>query len=506
MRFSIVMTTYNRPKFLYFALKSLRRQQINNLDHEILVLDDGNDGGISYGITQQEDIKDKLNIRYIHTGCRTYNLWRNMGFAANIGIQQATGEIVVLTNSDIYHLGNTVLPVIQNAKADANALSTLNKVYDDTGMFIDALHQGIQTTKELEETIKRVKASNPLPGVYPANPDMPFFLAVRREHLMKVGGYDEDFIGSASEDCDLLDRLQAIGCRYVYAPPGAEALHLYHGRRNIEQLKADPGFDFNLRLRSERSQVIQRNQGRNWGELIDPTVSQDDAPIHLVLWVTSQCNLSCPLCNQRYAREDYSHYNMSREELNHFVTSCQERNIHFSTIELAGGEPTLWPLFSTALAELKDSGICDRVTFITNGRDAARVAGLANRHGLFYVVSKSQCTEEQEATHKKIGVGLLWNKGKHLVIPTQPLPDSLPSVCSQRQDGHGRVVRQLFYLEGVVWYCCLAYTNSKIIGSDARLSCPFEEDFQSFFSKREPGLPICQICLCNKLVWDQICE
>ena len=195
---------------------------------------------------------------------------------------------------------------------------------------------------------------------------------------------------------------------------------------------------------------------------------------------------------------------MGREELNHFITSCQQRNIHFSTIELAGGEPTLWPLFDTALAEIKDSGITDRVTFITNGREATRVAGLANRHGLFYVVSKRQCTEEQKAIHRKIGVGLLWNNGGHVAIPTQPLPRMTPVACSQRQDSHGRVVRQLFYLNGTVWYCCMAYTNSKILGDGAQLSCSFEEDFQTFFSKRIPELLICQICLCNKLVWDRL--
>lgn len=506
MKYSVIMTTYNRPTFLYHCLKSIQRQHIENTDHEILVLDDGTDEQTP--AIAKSDATRGLTVRYLHTGVRTMNKWRTMGMTANIGIQQATGDIIVLTSSDIYHLGQTVVPVVKAVERDAMALSSVHAVHEDDGRLIGYLDRAPQSTAvmdpELVRLIEELKRIPPPPGVYPTNPDVPFFLAVRREHLMRLGGYDEDFIGIASEDCDLLDRLKAIGCHYTYAPKGSEVAHLFHGRRNIKGLEADPGFAYNIALRRSRVNVLERNKDRRWGELIDPSVPQATAPIHLVLWVTSKCNLDCPLCNQRFARHAWPNYDMPLEELDTIVRSCRERGIRFSTIELSGGEPTLWPLFEEGIARLQDSGITDAVTFITNGREAEHTAKIANRFGLYYVVSKSQATPEQIDIHRKTGVGVVWNEAGHRAMPTQIVPDTLPAACTQRQDMHGRVIRQMLYLHGTIWRCCMAHTNSHLLATDDELSCAFTEDFPTKF--QETAGDICQVCLCNAKVWKAIGE
>ena len=226
--------------------------------------------------------------------------------------------------------------------------------------------------------------------------------------------------------------------------------------------------------------------------------------MHLVLWVTSECNLDCPLCNQRTTRQAHPEYEMSEKELHDFVTSCQRRKIHFSTIELTGGEPTLWPIFDKAIGFLQASGITDAVTFITNGRNPKNTAETANRHGLCYVVSRSQCSENQAAIHKATGVGVVWNNAEHRLPPKAPLGGTLPALCSQRQDMNGRVIRQLFYLRGTVWYCCMAHANSRIMGDNPDYFCPFEDNFDEVFYSRRDDLPICRVCLCNKSVWDRL--
>lgn len=494
------MTTYNRPQQLYFCLKSIKRQNIQAMDHEILILDDGNDLN-TRDVALNSDAVQGLQVRYIHTGVRTMLKWRCMGFTANIGIQQAKGEIVVLTNSDIYHLGSTIRPVIKSCADDPMALGTIHDAYDDNGFLVKHLEKGVNDVNVLNQLIEQVRTGPRPSGFYPMNPHDPFFLAIRREHLIRVGGYDEDFIGIASEDCDLLDRLKSIGCHYVYAPEGADAVHLYHGRRSIEQLEEDPGFHYNIRLRNERREQLVRNQGRVWGELIDPTAAWSGAPIHLCLWVTSRCNLQCPSCNQGVTRQDNRGYEMDQKELSYFIQSCRQRRIHFSTLELTGGEPTLWPLFESGIAQLQEAKIADRVTFITNGRDAKNVAEVANRYGLYYTVSLFQCTEELKKQHEQYGVGVIWNTAGHRQVPIRPIANSLPADCSQRQDSHGRVVRQLYYLRGVVWYCCMAYAASKIVENHPRYHCPFDEDFDSFFRQRSGEWPICSVCLCNNKVW-----
>lgn len=266
MKFSIILTTYNRSNHLYFCLRSLHNQLIG-MDHEIVVVNDG-DEDETENVVKTSDAAKGLNIKYVYTGGRKEGGWRVMGFAANVGIQQATGEIVVLSNSDVYHHGNTVKPVIENCIKNPMALSTLNRVFDDDGELIKALNTQPFNLKLHQAICEKIsKLNRKLPGCYPANPDMPFFMAIRREHLINIGGYDEDFTGCASEDNDLIDRLEAIGCRHVYAPKGAEAIHLYHGRRTVKQLQADPGFAYNMKLKWERAHQIVRNVGREWGKL-----------------------------------------------------------------------------------------------------------------------------------------------------------------------------------------------------------------------------------------------
>lgn len=264
MKFSIILTTYNRSHHLYFCLRSLHDQLIG-VDHEIVVVNDGNHDETE-NVVRTSDAAKGLNIKYIYTGNRPEGFWRVMGFAANVGIKHASGEIVVLSNSDVYHHGNTVKPVIENVVKHPMALSTLNKVFDDEGELIKALNEhpfDLKLHKAICEKISR--QDHKLKGCYPANPDVPFFMAIRKEHLLNIGGYDEDFTGVAIEDVDLIERLEAIGCRHVYAPKGAEAIHLYHGRKTVAQLKADPGFAYNLKLKHEREHQIVRNVGREWG-------------------------------------------------------------------------------------------------------------------------------------------------------------------------------------------------------------------------------------------------
>jgi glycosyltransferase involved in cell wall biosynthesis len=508
MKVSLVITTYNRSEYLYYSLKSIREQDLSGLDLEILVVNDGLHDETE-NVALRSDASEGLNVRYIHTGHRHSLYWRCMGFAANVGIRQARGEIVILSNSDVFHLGDTLRAVVQGSLEDPYALSTLHEVYDDDGLLIQALKASSYDTDEAvalrRMVLDRVREAQRPRGFWPCNPDVPFCMAIRREHLMSIRGYDEDFIGVASEDCDLLDRLKSLGCHYRYAPAGCEAVHLYHGRKSIEEIKATPGFYHNVRLRESRQGKLTRNLDREWGRLIDPDVSQEDAAMGMVLWVTSRCNLRCPKCSQSTVMAAHPDYEMGSEELDYFIRSCQQRGIHFAFVELTGGEPTTWPLFESAVDRLVDSRIADQVTLITNGSHPELSIKVANRHSLRYVVSRNQATSQQISRHKKHGVGVSWNTAPHVDCPTSVYPSFLPAQCSQRQARDGRVVRELCYVQGRVWYCCTAEANAIRLGiDDATLSCGFDEDFNSFFKHRGFDKSICGACLCNGKIWEQL--
>jgi glycosyltransferase involved in cell wall biosynthesis len=492
---SIVMTTYRRPQYLRVVLQSIAAQDLRTLDYEILVVNDGPKDETEAVV---KSFRDKLVVRYLHSGVRNDQDWRTMGFAANIGIQHVDGEIVVLTNSDMYHVGEVAVPVVEACARDSKALSTVGRVYEDDGRLINGLIRG-EPDSQLGVLFEELRTRPELTDTFPANPDMPFFMALRREHLMRVGGYDEDFIGCASEDCDLIDRLLALGCRYHYGDESCELVHLYHGKRCTRaEFRRDSDFIYNAELRAKRRGQLVRNVGRSWGRLA--TEGDAKTQIHLVVWVTSKCNLECSRCNQRAARSDCPEYDMSQQELTAFIESCKRRKIQFTTVELTGGEPTRWSLFESGLKQLTDSGIAEDVTFITNGREAKKVARIARKCGIRYTVSAQQAAEEQQELHRRYGVGVMWIDNPHRPVPASPVRNSLPASCSQTHDRAGRSVTQLLYYRGHVLYCCMALANSQIL-QKAPPSCEFEADFIRYFEARQFDQPICSVCLCNSKVW-----
>jgi GT2 family glycosyltransferase len=66
---------------------------------------------------------------------------------------------------------------------------------------------------------------------------------VWRADLLKVNGYDNDFVGYGSEDVDLEWRLRAVGLESKSLKGRGCVLHLYHEQRrgtprNVELLSA----------------------------------------------------------------------------------------------------------------------------------------------------------------------------------------------------------------------------------------------------------------------------
>jgi len=92
---SLVTTAWNRPQYcIDFVLESAIRQ--TELPDEVVIIDDGS--VIDTAKIAYEKYKDKLNIKYIYNnnpGCTTSAL------AYNIGIKNATKELILLCSGDI---------------------------------------------------------------------------------------------------------------------------------------------------------------------------------------------------------------------------------------------------------------------------------------------------------------------------------------------------------------------------------------------------------------------
>lgn len=258
-KISILITTFLRPHLLKWNLLSLARQNID-FDFETIILNDGLPDETEELCAKYEE---QLNLKYIFTGHRNLGgdmIYRVPGFALNIGAKHASGEVLIISCAEMFHLNNTIKRLATIVLLNPKLLGTAVGM-DDDGSFLDYLnnHNG-----EYDLTAY-------LNNYGCLNTRLPFLMAVHRDEFFHIGGYDEDFTGFAYDDNDLIERLLNNGCRLCLTQ--ALTIHLYHPRHDDDKEETSE-YLFNKSLYEERKGIIVRNQNREWGQL--PAACKDE--------------------------------------------------------------------------------------------------------------------------------------------------------------------------------------------------------------------------------------
>lgn len=242
MKATILITTYNRAELLRYGLSSLLPYLTS--DTEVIVLDEGSDTETKEFVLGLEN----ENIHYLKTRTDNSTEWRVPGFAFNIGIQRAKGKYIFLSCAEMYHTQNTLARSLELLEAQPNVL-VFPKLHDDPGVVLDRLRSG-QEVKDLSD----------IPVM--TNYFLPFFMGVSTCILKAINGYDEDFVGLAYDDNDIISRLQFYGCTMQFLD--SPVVHLYH-LRFPESTIHTPRFILNRKLYESRYGTIKRNIDREWG-------------------------------------------------------------------------------------------------------------------------------------------------------------------------------------------------------------------------------------------------
>lgn len=249
---SILITSFLRPHLLKWNLISLARQNIA-LDFETIVLNDGlpdETESLCHGYEEQ------LNLRYLFTGHR--NLYgqikyRVPGFALNIGAQNASGDIIIITCAEMFHLNDSINHLARAVLLNRKLLGTAVGM-DDDGTFLEYI------TRNAGEYDFNAYLNN----YWRLNTRLPFLMAINRNEFFAIRGYDEDFTGFAYDDNDLIGRLLNNGCRLCLTQ--ALTIHLYHPRHDDDKEETEE-YLFNKNLYQERQGQILRNLNREWGQM-----------------------------------------------------------------------------------------------------------------------------------------------------------------------------------------------------------------------------------------------
>jgi hypothetical protein len=202
-------------------------------------------------------------------------------------------------------------------------------------------------------------------------------------------------------------------------------------------------------------------------------------------------------------------YELGLDELNEFIKSSKDRNLHYFNICLTGGEVSLWKHLEEGVQLLRESGICDQLMLITNGNNPERIINISQMLD-YWIVSSNLATDEQVRKYLPFSAQIQWNNTKHQKFPEKPLPWLLPAVCCCTQDllpsGFlGLEYNGLLYFNKNVYYCDLAYALKKYAGSEYDdLVCSFADDFISKFKDKQYDKAICSYCLCNRKIWNEL--
>lgn len=249
---SVIITAFQRPLLLSWGLYSLTRQHIP-FDFETIVVNDGLNDETEAVCDQY---REKLNLKYIFSGQRNLKgeiKYRIPGFAVNIGARQSTGEILIISCAEMFHLNDTLAKLTYPLRQYPHLLGIPVGKDDQDSSFLNHLMSN-NGRFELSSFYR-----------YPdLNVHLPFLMSVSRERFFAIGGYDEDFTGYAYDDNDLVDRLQLSGCQYCQTQ--AKTIHLYHPRYTLDK-GGDPLLRYNYDLYRSKQGKIVRNANREWGKL-----------------------------------------------------------------------------------------------------------------------------------------------------------------------------------------------------------------------------------------------
>lgn len=245
MKISLVLSTYNRPDALSFALAALLNQ--SDKDFELVIADDG-----SGPETQQvvQDFQNKFLYPIIHA-------WQpDEGFrlsaSRNNAIRQSSGDYLVFLDGDCLARPN----FIQNHKslAEKNYFVTGNRVLLSETFTKDLLASKVEAFNPSLAELFALKKQREINRIFSLL-DFTSISAFRknqsnnwkklrgcnfaawRKDIYEVNGFDENFKGWGFEDSDFAVRMLNKGFKRKAGSFSTTVFHLYH----TETKKAQKG-------------------------------------------------------------------------------------------------------------------------------------------------------------------------------------------------------------------------------------------------------------------------
>ncbi len=198
---SVVIPTYNRLETLQHVIPTLLAQDLPASEFELLVCDSNSTDGTAEYLAKVH--AEHPNVRHLP------GPYSGRAMARNAGIDAARGEVVLFNDADIL--------------ASPDLLSQhLRHHRERTKIAVVGLEVQVKDLENYAYKRDHPEARGSLHK--PTRKRLPwlYFLtgnaSVRREDLLRVGRFDENFTGYGHEDLELGYRLERAGITILYEP------------------------------------------------------------------------------------------------------------------------------------------------------------------------------------------------------------------------------------------------------------------------------------------------
>ncbi|MBV8637165.1 MAG: glycosyltransferase [Candidatus Eremiobacteraeota bacterium] len=198
---SVVVPTYNRFDTLAHVIPTLLAQDLPASEFEVLVCDSNSTDGTAEYLARVH--AEHPNIRHLPGS------YTGRAMARNAGIDAAQGDVVLFNDSDILASPDLLSRHLGHHREQKNiavvGLEVQVKDLEDYAYKRDHPQDRGSLHKPTRKT---------LPWLYFLTGNA----SVRRDDLLRVGKFDEDFTGYGHEDLELGYRLERAGITILYEP------------------------------------------------------------------------------------------------------------------------------------------------------------------------------------------------------------------------------------------------------------------------------------------------